>query len=138
MTNPGVQNPHCEACALTIELCAGCNVPSLLMMSSTLQTACPLTEWAIRMQLLTAVYTSSLFCSCATTTVHAPQSPSAQPSLVPLEFKSSLRICKSVLEGAIFSSVISLPFLQKRRTCGWLVSLDLPEMLFLLKVIRGQ
>jgi len=52
-------------------------------------SAMPSIEWASRMQLLMALVCSLPSRASPTTTVQAPQSPSPQPSLVPVQCRSS-------------------------------------------------
>ena len=98
ITKPGVQNPHCEAWHSTIACCTGCSVPSAACRLSTVNSALPSSVGSGRMHALTARQesaSSSRRAGCvaeATTTVHAPQSPSAQPSLVPVRPRCSRRI----------------------------------------------
>ena len=43
MTIPGVQNPHCDPCAMAIRSCTGCNLVFVLPIPSTVVTAKPCT-----------------------------------------------------------------------------------------------
>src|SRR5262245_51463893 len=64
-------------------------------------------------------------CSSPSTTVQAPQSPSAQPSFVPVFPRSSRRKLRTILVGAIWRTVVISPFNAKEmlslaadRVCG--------------------
>jgi hypothetical protein len=92
ITNPGVQKPHWEPWQSTMACCAGCSVPSLAAIPSTVQIARPSNDGKKRMQALIerrCTWPSSV--NSASVTVQAPQSPSAQPSLVPVARSSSRR-----------------------------------------------
>ena len=84
-------------------------------MSSTVQSAMPSIEWASRIQLLTARYCkvpAAVF--SPSTTVQAPQSPSLQPSLVPLQPRSSRTNSSKVRDGRTPSTWTISPRRTKR------------------------
>ena len=95
MTNPGVQNPHCDPCAFAMAICTGCK-PSLAFPSpSIVITWCPSNAYIGAKHALTALcaYENwSVFVSYPViedaTTVHAPHPPSPHPSFVPVKRKS--------------------------------------------------
>ena len=129
ITKPGVQNPHWLAWHCTIASCAGCSVPLAAAMSSTVHSAMPSMEWASRMQLLTALKRSErppvAASGSASTTVQAPQSPSPQPSLVPVLPRSSRSISSRVRLGGTLPTDTTPPRFKKRMvfaaTGGWIV-----------------
>src|SRR6516165_9907662 len=96
MTIPGVQKPHCEPWPVASAVCTGCNLPSCAR-SSTVMSSPPSSWPSVTMQAFTGSYFSRPSCSRAMTTVQAPQSPSAQPSLVPVE-RSSIRSQSSTVD----------------------------------------
>jgi hypothetical protein len=87
MTKPGVQKPHCELPFSAIARCRAVG-PAFFDRLSTVITARPSTIGRNWMQELTARQAisspPSLPSSSPTSTVQAPQSPSAQPSLAPV------------------------------------------------------
>ena len=83
MTKPGVQKPHWEPWLATMACWMGCNAPSHFRLS-TVNSARPSSMGANRMQALTALNSTFPSRSSPSTTVQAPQSPSAQPSFVPV------------------------------------------------------
>ena len=80
----------------TIACCTGCSAPSGAASDSTVNTALPSSDGSEpdagvdRLPGERAVAASS----SPTTTVHAPQSPSAQPSLVPVSWRVSRSHCE--------------------------------------------
>src|SRR5690606_16979849 len=96
MTKPGVQKPHCEAWVSTIACWTGCR-PSPSARSSTVNNALP-PSWATnRMQASTARYRRRPSTASPITTVQAPQSPSAQPSLLPVRRSRRRRYSSTVM-----------------------------------------
>mmetsp|Transcript_25892 Transcript_25892/g.81947 ORF Transcript_25892/g.81947 Transcript_25892/m.81947 type:complete len:203 (-) Transcript_25892:211-819(-) len=86
MTMPGVQKPHCDPCSAAIRAWIGCTAPLRAEpMPSTVVTAHQSAAGSgMRQALIAACRTSKVPCArLDTTTVHAPQPPSPQPSLVP-------------------------------------------------------
>jgi hypothetical protein len=54
ITKPGVQKPHCEACASTMACCTGCRLPSGARRLSTVTTSLPSSVATKRMHEFTA------------------------------------------------------------------------------------
>src|SRR5262245_31418035 len=66
-------------------------------------------------------------CSSPRTTVQAPQSPSAQPSFVPVLPRSSRRKLRTIFVGAIWRTAVISPFNTKERlslAAGGICGLD--------------
>ena len=96
MTNPGVQNPHWLPWCRIIACWTGWSFPPGPAMPSTVRTAFPWIWGSSMMQELTA----RLPAPSPRTTVQAPQSPSLQPSLVPVKPLDSRSQSSSVSVGA--------------------------------------
>src|SRR5581483_3781579 len=116
ITNPGVQNPHCEAWWSTIARCTGWRLPSEPDRLSTVTSSWPSIVGRKRIQELIARYSTRLpsALSSPNTTVHAPQSPSAQPSLVPVRCSTSRRYSSTVVVRDTFSAHTICPSRKKR------------------------
>lgn len=102
ITKPGAQKPHCEPWQSTTACCTECNEPSACLRSSTVNSALPSSVDMNWMHALTVPSLSRSFCNSPITTVHAPQSPSAHPSLVPVQCKSSRTCCRIVWVGWVW------------------------------------
>jgi hypothetical protein len=116
IAKPGVQKPHCEAWHSTRACCTGWGEPPpMRCRSSTVSSALPSSVGRNWMQALTVRSDSSptlvavadgvpiwraCSASSATITVQAPQSPSLQPSLVPVQRASSRSQLSTVRVGA--------------------------------------
>ena len=113
---PGVQKPHCDPWHATSARCAGCSAPVADFNASTVNTALPATDGSRRMHALTGFHASPgrSAAGSASTTVHAPQSPSAQPSLVPVSRRAPRRNSSSVVCGATPSTATGAPLSRKR------------------------
>ncbi len=105
MTKPGVQKPHCEPCWSTMACCTGCRLPSGARMSSMVRICAPSSMDTNWMHALTARQTRRSPSSRTTSTVQAPQSPSLQPSLVPVRPRSSRSQSSSVRVGTTSANV---------------------------------
>ena len=93
----------------------GCSAPSASFRLSTVKTARPSTVGSSRMQALTGRQSRPPpAAGAATTTVQAPQSPSAQPSLVPVSRRRSRRNSSSVVCGAASATSTRSPFRRNR------------------------
>src|SRR5260221_8133994 len=92
---PGVQYPHWTAPCCTKASCTGWSCPSVAS-PSTVMISAPCARGAGTRQAITALPSRKI--------VHAPHSPSAQPSLVPIKFPSSRKSRNRVL---------SYPFLKE-------------------------
>ena len=115
MTKPGVQKPHCEPWHATSACCTGCGCGR----SSTVMTARPSSVGRKLRQALTlriATPPGAVSSRSATSTVQAPQSPSLQPSLVPVQRgrASSRSQSSSVRVGGTPSSAMAWPRWTKR------------------------
>ena len=88
---PGVQKPHWLPWCLSTASCTGCSAPSGPARSSTATSSLPSIMPSRQMQALTGAYSSLPSCKVPSATVQAPQSPSAQPSLVPQAWRRSRR-----------------------------------------------
>src|SRR5205807_10444464 len=75
MTNPGVQNPHCEASFSTKACCTGCNLPSCINDSTVVIGLCCASMASTEQE-----YTVLL----STSTVQAPHSARSQTRLAPV------------------------------------------------------
>ena len=95
---PGVQNPHWLASASTIARWRGWSRP-FAASPSTVRSALPASWGTVIRQLLTASWRSPPPSGMPRTTVQAPQSPSAQPSLVPVRRFSVLSQSSTVVAG---------------------------------------
>ena len=90
MTKPGVQKPHCDPWARLRRSWTGWSPPRTSPMPSTVTTWQPSTAYSGYRQAFTARCSSAPEPGAAcgsgpdTITVHAPQPPSPQPSLVPV------------------------------------------------------
>ena len=123
ITNPGVQKPHCEPWFSTMARWTGCRPPSSPRNPSTVISSLPSIvgkNCMHELMVLSATPSPSRPTS-ATTTVQAPQSPSAQPSLVPVRRRSSRRNCSTVRVGSTTCVSTTSPFNTKR--------IVLPDML---------
>jgi hypothetical protein len=125
IAKPGVQKPHCEPWHSTSACCAGCSAsPPMRRRSSTVSSALPSSVGRKRMQALTVRSESSPTrvasadgvptpracpASSATITVQAPQSPSLQPSFVPVQRASSRSQFSTVRVGATPSTLTISP-----------------------------
>src|SRR6185312_2417595 len=97
-------------------LCTGCRLPSAPIKLSTVTSSCPSMVGRKRMHELIARYSTRLpsALSSPNTTVQAPQSPSAQPSLVPVRWSTSRRYSSTVVVHATFSTHTDCPSRRKR------------------------
>ena len=118
ITKPGVQKPHCEPWHSTIACCTGCSAPPSPCRSSTVKSALPSSVGRNWMQALalrrrrpptTSGAAAPAGASSPTTTVQAPQSPSLQPSLVPVQRASSRSQSRTVRVGAAASTSTTAP-----------------------------
>src|SRR5207302_4103857 len=119
ITKPGVQKPHCDPWQSTSARCTGCSVPSGACRLSTVTSSLPSRVGRKRMQELIARY---LICrasgdSSPSTTVHAPQSPSAHPSLVPVRPARLRRYSSTVVAGGTSETQMSSPSSMNRVAC---------------------
>ena len=92
---PGVQKPHWLAWWSTIARCTGWSAPSGPAIPSTVRTALPSICGSRRMQ----AFSARLPSASVTITVQAPQSPSLQPSLVPVRPRVSRSHSSTVRAG---------------------------------------
>src|SRR5690606_26442486 len=100
MMNPGVQNQHCEPWKSTMACCTGCKVASGAATPSTGENAVPYRVGKNRIHaLMGRKHGWPAASRLASTIVQAPQSPSAQPSLVPAQLGCSRRNCNTVVVG---------------------------------------
>ncbi len=108
MTKPGVQKPHCEPWQSTIACCTGCRraVGGLQILDGE-QLAAVERRHELDAGIDGAVVEPRRRCGLATTTVQAPQSPSAQPSLVPVRRRASRSQSSTVWVGSTRSSSTS-------------------------------
>jgi len=95
MRKPGVQYPHWTAPCSTKAFCTGCSLLPLAR-PSTVMICAPCARGAGTRQAITALPSRN--------TVHAPHSPSAQPSFVPVNMPSS---------RSRRSNVLSCPLLKE-------------------------
>src|SRR4030088_83998 len=86
---PGVQKPHCKASSDMNALCTGCSLSAPT--PSTVVTVLPATAPAGSRQLVTGTPSSR--------TVHAPQTPAPQTSLVPVRPRPSRSISINSVSG---------------------------------------
>jgi hypothetical protein len=114
MTNPGVQKPHWVASVSIIACCTGCSVPSGAARPSTVSTAQLSICGSIIRQEFTAWNCSDPSTGRPRTMVQAPQSPSAQPSLVPVRCARVRSQSSTVMVGGAPSSLHGLPFNRNR------------------------
>src|SRR3954470_11429436 len=117
MTNPGVQKPHWVAFVSTIACCTGCRLPTAR--PSTVNTSQLAICGSIIRQELTASYCNDPSTARPSTMVQAPQSPSAQPSLVPLSRARARSQSSTVMLGEALSSLTGDPF---NRNCTALMT----------------
>ena len=103
---PGVQNPHCDPWCSTMASCTGCSAPSGPLNPSTVRTALPCSCGRKRMQ----AFNARAPLLSVTMTVHAPQSPSLQPSLVPVIARVSRSQSSRVTVGVSSVSSTVSPF----------------------------
>src|SRR6185436_3488445 len=101
---PGEQYPHCAAPRSANVCCNGCNsapsaIPSIVFTSRPSASRPSIRQESIERP--------------STSTAQVPHSPSSQPCLVPVRFRSSRRTSSSVLCGAKATSVCS-PLSVKR------------------------
>src|SRR5664279_4275610 len=148
MTKPGVQKPHCEAWQSTIARCTGCSAssscraPPARPRSSTVTSALPSSAGRNWMQALVVVRrrpptisgasVAEASASSPTTTVQAPQSPSLQPSLLPVQRASSRSHSRTVRVGAALPTSTTAPRWKKRigrlaMTLRWYTAIRMPH-----------
>ncbi len=82
--NPGVQYPHCEPPRSAISRCTGCNAPAQPRPSAVTTSCWSNAAAGTRQALIATQRVRSGPSGRATSTAHAPHSPSAQPSLHPV------------------------------------------------------
>merc|ERR1711939_210135 len=109
MTIPGVQKPHWDPFPFAILSCAGCGFLTFPM-PSTVITCLPSTLTSGAKQALTDAwyifFVVGLYCE--TTTVQAPQPPSAHPSFVPVK-PMPRRYSSNVTSGSAVSRTTFVP-----------------------------
>src|SRR5687768_7124146 len=91
MITPGPQNPHCSDPFSSNSRCSGCSC-SLVASPSIVSTSRP--------SACTASIRHELTDLPSTITVQAPQSPTSQPSLDPVNWRSSRSMRRRVVSGA--------------------------------------
>jgi hypothetical protein len=114
ITKPGVQKPHWVASASTSACCTGWSAPSGPAKPSTVRTAQLSICGSIIRQEFTARSCSDPSMRRPRTMVQAPQSPSAQPSLVPVRCARVRSQSSTVMLGGAPSSLHGVPFNRKR------------------------
>src|SRR5262249_7799344 len=121
MTKPGVQKPHWVASASTSACCTGWSAPSGPARPSTVRTAQLSICGSIIRQEFTAWNCNDPSTRRPRTMVQAPQSPSAQPSLVPVRCTRVRSQSSTVMLGGALSSLHGVPF-NRNRTAVMLAS----------------
>src|ERR1700733_12200322 len=96
--------------------CTGCKLPSDPNRLSTVTSSCPSIVGRKRMQEFTARYSTRLPSALGSpnTTVQAPQSPSAQPSFVPVRGATSRRYSSTVMVHGWSPVLTNRPSSRKR------------------------
>ena len=95
--NPGVQKPHCVPPSLTID--SWIFVSPLPVSPSIVTTCLPCTSPRGIRHEFTVLYLTLFPTASPSKIVHAPQSPSRHPSLVPINFRSFLKKSRRTLVG---------------------------------------
>ena len=93
ITQPGVQNPHCDPLSTAMRYCVGLSAVVTLPRPSTVVTAMPSTEHSGRRHELTATCSTAPSRSLhrASVTVQAPHPPCPQAFFVPVKPTASDR-----------------------------------------------
>src|SRR5690606_30201919 len=118
MRKPGVQKPHCSAASSRKTCCNGCSLEPRAKPSTVSMTA----SWAC-----TASMRQEFTGLPLTITVHAPQLPFPQPSLVPVRCSSSRNTSSSVWRGSARNSH-SCPLITARTTTLPSIGLSSPQI----------